>query len=49
MIRQNQKYIIDLKQTPLYKAANFWFDINGQNTYKFWWQTLNIQIRTPEK
>ena len=39
-----QEYIIDLKQTSIYKAANFWFDINGQNTCKFWWQTLNIQI-----
>ena len=26
MIRQNQEYIIDFKQTSIYKAANFWFD-----------------------
>ena len=31
------EYIIDLKQTSKYKAANFWIDLKGQNTCKLWW------------
>ena len=28
------QYIIDLKRTSQYNAANFWIDLKGQNTCK---------------
>ena len=32
------EYIIDMKQTSKYKAANFWIDLKGKNIFdgKHW-------------
>ena len=38
------EYIIDLKQTSEYIAANVWIYLKGQNACKLWSQTLTVQI-----